>query len=433
MNNAGLIAKITGIRPHSNADTLSVGLVNYNEVIIKNGTYKEGDLVLYIPVDCQIGEKFAIANKLVKSEGGYLDNNKRNITALRLRGEKSNGLVLSLSSLEGLVNDVNSLKDGDDISELKGEVIVQKYIPLERKKQNEPRQQQSKKLKPEEKTLYPFFKEHLSTSHLTRNLHKFKIGDKINVTLKLHGTSQRVSNTLTLRRKKENWIQKLISKLMKKKPQYDKAYELTTGTRRVILKDFSQKQFYENNNFRKKWHDFFIGKLDEGITVYFEVVGYTEKGNPIMGRHSAEKFQDKEIRKKYGKNIVYSYGCKDGESDIYVYRITKISEDGFIKEFSDLEISEKCKEWGCKQVPLLDSFVYSGEDDIKRIIDLGDAECILFPEHPKEGVVARIDSSENQFDVYKYKSFVFCELEGIAKNSGVIDMEEAESLEAQEV
>ena len=99
------ITKITNLRKHSNADRLLVGECFGNNVIVSLNT-KEGDVGVYFPVDGKLDEKFATINDIVRRKdefgnpcGGYLDPDKRNITAIKLRGEKSDGLFLPLTCL----------------------------------------------------------------------------------------------------------------------------------------------------------------------------------------------------------------------------------------------------------------------------------------------------------------------------------------------
>lgn len=99
------ITTIKELRKHSNADRLQCATIFGNNVIV-DLTYKEGQRVIYFPTDGQLSEEFAIDNNLVRKKdesgnniGGYLDPDKRNITALKLRGEKSDGLVLPIEVL----------------------------------------------------------------------------------------------------------------------------------------------------------------------------------------------------------------------------------------------------------------------------------------------------------------------------------------------
>ena len=128
------ITTIKELRKHSNADRLQCATIFGNNVIV-DLTYKEGQRVIYFPVDGQLSEEFANDNNLVRKKdengnniGGYLDPDKRNITALKLRGEKSDGLVLPIEVLSKYT-DITKLTDGEQITMLDGHEICKKYIP----------------------------------------------------------------------------------------------------------------------------------------------------------------------------------------------------------------------------------------------------------------------------------------------------------------
>ena len=128
------ITTIKNIRKHSNADRLQCCEIFGNNVIV-DLSYNVGDKVIYFPTDGQLSEEFARENNLVRIKdengnnvGGYLEPDKRNIKALTLRGEKSDGLVLPIRVLEKYT-DVSKLNDGDQITVLDGHEICRKYIP----------------------------------------------------------------------------------------------------------------------------------------------------------------------------------------------------------------------------------------------------------------------------------------------------------------
>lgn len=90
---------------------------------------------MYFPTDGKLGLEFAQKNDLLRRKdengapaGGYLDPEKRNIKALKLRGEKSDGLFLPLSCLASFT-DIKKLQEGDTISVLNGITICEKYVP----------------------------------------------------------------------------------------------------------------------------------------------------------------------------------------------------------------------------------------------------------------------------------------------------------------
>lgn len=106
----GYITTIKEIRKHNNADRLQCCTIFGNNVIV-DMSYQVGDKVVYFPVDGQLSEEFANENNLVRKKdengnecGGYLDPKKRNIKAIGLRGEKSDGLVLPIEVLNKYTN-----------------------------------------------------------------------------------------------------------------------------------------------------------------------------------------------------------------------------------------------------------------------------------------------------------------------------------------
>lgn len=427
------ITRIKNLRKHNNADRLQVGECFGNYIIV-GLEIQEGDLGIYFPTDGKLGEEYATKNNLVRLKdadghsiegGGYLDPDKRHVTSLKLRGEKSDGLWMPIESLEKFC-DISKLKEGEMITVLDGTVICEKYIPFKKKNNNLPSQKDKKPV--EETESFPLFKEHSDTSQLAYNLGQFKPGDQCIVTLKLHGTSQRTSYTIKEEKKTGFW-----AKLFKLKPK--RLWDYVTGTRRVTLKTFDGG-FYGSNAFRKQWHDEFVGKLHKGETVYYEVVGYTENGGLIMSECNNELTKDKEFIKQWGKTTQFTYGCGVGQSDIYVYRMTMTNEDGYIVEYPWELVKLRCEQMGVKYCPELMSFTFGDlaktDDDLLTIANiLADGADPIGKTHIREGIIVRIDNKE-KFTAYKHKSFNFKVLEGITKaEADAPDMEEAESVEEE--
>ena len=128
------VTRIHNLRKHTNADRLLCGECFGNTVIVDLGTDPD-QLGVYFPTDGKLGLDFAQKNDLLRRKdengapaGGYLDPEKRNIKALKLRGEKSDGLFLPLSCLASFT-DIKKLQEGDTISVLNGITICEKYIP----------------------------------------------------------------------------------------------------------------------------------------------------------------------------------------------------------------------------------------------------------------------------------------------------------------
>jgi len=425
------ITDIRNVRKHSNADRLQVGECFGNQVVISLET-KESDLGVYFPTDTQLSEEYSTINNLLRKKddqgnnsGGYLNPQKRNIRALKLRKEISDGLFMPITSLESFTN-INKLKIGDCVDVIDGNLIAQKYVPIQKKKQQNNNSQNSKKKKLEDKISYPLFSEHKDTKQYAYNKHVFKEGDLITLSLKMHGTSARTSISKKITIVKGTLLNKLLIKLKLKQKKIE-LYETVSGSRRVVLKSF-EGGYYKNNDFRKKYHDYFDGKLMKGETIYYEVVGYTYEDSPIMSRCDNKKTQDKEFIKKYGKETVFSYGCLNGDNDIYAYRMTMTNDDGDVVEYPTWLIKQRCEQMNVKIVPIFESFFFTTLEDLEsKVNEYAKGGDPIGKTHIREGVIIRVENNIS-FQVYKHKSFNFKVLEGIIKDAGIVDIEEEESL-----
>ena len=466
------ITTLTNVRKHPNADRLFLAEVFGNTVCVSTDYY-EGEIGVYFPTDGQLSVEFAEQNNLVRKKdengnniGGYMDPDKRNVTAIRLRGEKSDGLFLPLSCLAYTGVNLDTLNVGDVINGVvNGHDICTKYIP----KTNEKPFHGStgNKTRKRKIPVAPLFAEHADTEQLAYNLSAFKAGDEIEITLKMHGTSQRTGYLPVLKGYKRTFLDRILRR--EGKPVYDWGY--VSGTRRVVL-DSYDGGFYGNNQFREQHSKVFEGKLNKGETVYYEVVGFTTNGTPIMGDASNKKLNDKEFIKQYGETTRFSYGCSPNgiqnkygnddlgafclaenvpQSDIYVYRMTMTNEDGFVVEYTPDFMRYRCEQMGVKCVPVfykgflpkqpygypteeqkemgyLSSGPISHGEYVKNVAELYyDGPDPVGKTHVREGVVVRI-LNRPKFAAYKHKNFSFKVLEGIAK----VDAEAPDLEEAQE-
>ena len=246
-------------------------------------------------------------------------------------------------------------------------------------------------------------------------------------------------------------------------PFYDWGY--VSGTRRTVLENYDGG-YQGSNEFSEQHSKFFEGKLLKSETVYYEVVGFTTSGAPIMASGNNAKLNDKEFVKQYGNTTVFSYGCVPfhqeyvGEnshaetapqSDVYVYRMTMTNEEGFGVEYTPDFMRYRCEQMGVKCVPVmwrgaipytvddLESSIpgarimmRDGEnagDWIKKVAEwYYDGPDPVGKTHTREGVVVRI-LNRPKFAAYKHKNFAFKCLEGLVKAEATEpDMEEAESI-----
>ena len=461
----GYVVKVTELRKHSNADRLQVATFFGNDTIV-DLSVKVGDIGVYFPVDLQLSAEYCAQNNLVRKKdengnnvGGFLDPEKRNIKAIKLRGEKSDGLYMPLSSftycyqkeLDDTANPevpVVNLSVGDQVTVVNGHDICKKYIP---KKQHRQGGYSAGNHTRKTKVPYaPLFAEHADTEQLAYNHGAFRAGDEVEITLKMHGTSQRTGYLPVLQPVKKTFWQKLL----KKDPDPVYAYDYVSGTRRVVMEDFEGgNSFYGSNEFREPHHKLFVGKLNKGETVYYEVVGFTHTGVPIMADGS-NKGLDEEFIKMYGETTRFSYGCEpDGlrvvetadmiegtniynetapQSDVYVYRMTMTNEDGFVVDYTPDFMRYRCEQMGVKTVQVFEKFTIPakckkpGEYVQAKAEKYYDGPDPVGKTHVREGVVCRI-LNRPKFCAYKHKNFPFKVIEGIVKDTALApDMEEAQ-------
>ena len=434
----GYIVKVEHLRKHTNADRLQIATFFGNDTIVGLDV-QPGQMGVYFPVDGQLSEEFCRVNDLVRRKdengnqcGGYLDPEKRNIKALKLRGEKSDGLFLPLVALSNFTT-VSDLKVGDTINVLNGQEICRKYIP----RRNTSYQTSVGKAKQAKKNFAPTFYEHIDTQQLAYNYGKFHAGDEVQLTLKMHGTSGRTGYLPLTKEIPQTFLDKILRRHRTKTE-----YGYVTGTRRVVLDATHTGGFYDDNSFRLAMAAKFDGKLHKGEVVYYEIVGFQgPNGQPIMSSVANSKIKDKAFSKQYGEQTVFSYGCDymhgyEDEApccDIYVYRMTMVNEDGDVVEYSPTQIKERCEQMGVHTVMEFETFIIpndvdAGEYVVRKVEQYFDGPDPIGKTHVREGVVARILNRSN-FAVYKHKNFSFKVLEGIAKDEATApDIEEAQEI-----
>ena len=451
------ITRLKNLHKHPNADRLQIGEC-FGNVVIVSMEYQDNQLGVYFPSDGRLSTEFAEANNLLRKKdengnniGGYMDPDKRNVTAIKLRGEKSDGLFLPLTSLSSF-GDIASLKEGDRIDNFNGHLICEKYIPKRNSRHGHV--SDGNRTRKKKVPTAPLFAEHADTEQLAYNLGAFKPGDEIEITLKMHGTSQRTGYLPVLKGYKRTLLDKILRR--DGKPLYDWGY--VSGTRRVVLDNYDGG-FYGSNEFREQHSKFFEGKLNKGETVYYEVVGFTDNDAPIMASGDNKKLNDKEFVKQYGQTTVFSYGCAPStswehenyqplpQSDIYVYRMTMTNEDGFVVEYTPDFMRYRCEQMGVKCVPVFGKATISSDrlhlvapdgydhdyligdgtvgDMVMRVAeDYYDGPDPVGKTHVREGVVVRI-VNRPKFCAYKAKNWYFKALEGIVKvEAEAPDMEE---------
>ena len=237
----------------------------------------------------------------------------------------------------------------------------------------------------------------------------------------MHGTSARTAHTLLNKSGNDSIMCRFLN-IFRKDKKHDgkvtKEWGYVSGTRRCVLNDFSGG-FYGNDEFRKQYHDYFVGKLHKGEEVYYEIVGWVNDATPIMGQGKVPK----EAQKQYGDIMTFDYGCERGKSDIYVYRMTCTNEDGDVVEYDPEYMRYRCEQMNVKTVPVFTRAIIPDNVVPTEYIDNLIAPYVDGPDpvgktHVREGVVIRIVNKPS-FTAFKEKNFLFKQITGIIKDSAI--------------
>jgi len=409
------VVKLENPRKHSNADRLQCWTIDY-QTVITDMSYQEGDIVIFIPALAQVNLEVLSKLNMFRHSNlnedttkiGYMEDNGR-IKALSLRGEKSEGIILPFDAVcRALVGHTQD-KIGDYINQyfdtIENKELCRKY-QIETREKGEP----NKQGQPKKKLIPEFFEFHYDTAKLAVNLHKFEPDDIIVITDKRHGTSG-VSGNIPVK-VNPNWIQRLFIwfNLIPNIPQFE--YKNVWSSRKVVKGvggNFGKEGYYSDDiwdivNSELK------PSIEEGITLYYEILGYLPSGKGIQGK--------------------YDYGCKAGEHRTEVYRITHTDTFGRVREFTWQQVKDYCQKYGLDTVH---EFYYG------NMINLYDSSTYTFMEYltenflekdcpyctnkvPAEGICVRLE--KNDYKAYKLKSFRFLKGESEQQDKGESNIED---------
>ena len=422
MSYSAIVARVY-TRPHPNADRLQLGTCLGGCTVIVGMETQDGEFGIYFESDGQLSEEYCKANDLVRRKdpvtgqaaGGYLEENRR-VRNLQLRGVRSDGLWMPLSSL-AFTGVRSEPKEGDTFVEWHGIPICQKYeTPATR---NRNAQANKSKKHPRGATL--FFPKHPDTPQLRHVLYGIPQPSIVYFTEKLHGTSMRFG------RPKEDILlsgwKRWVNKIAPLFPTQE--YTYLNGSRNVILEHTTGDGFYGTNDFRNKAVESL--ELRKGEMLFGELVGYVGGDTTIM---SSQPVKDEEAKKRYGATMTYTYGCVSNECRLYIYRIAQANDDGHFVELSWPQLKQRCRELGLNYVPEIPGspFFLASTDMLSALSDSAESYAqgpsLLDTRHIREGVVLRVES-EFGTQWIKHKSWLFKYLEGIEKDKpDSVDIEE---------
>ena len=418
MRYEAIVCRLHNVRVHPNADRLKLATAHGHQVVV-GLDHSEGELGLFFGPDGQLSEEYANANDLVsysdpvtgEKKGGYFAKNRR-VRSQKFRGEKSEGYFATIDSLS-FTGSPLLVTEGETFSEFGGVPICNKYFTPATLRAMKGGTKATKKVN-------ICFAEHVDTEKFKYYpINSISEDAILYFTEKVHGTSGRYGYVL-----EEEKLKRTLRDRILRRTRVATSYRYLNGTRRTTLVDGAEG-YYGDESFRRNATKGI--ELHKGEVLYFELVGYTTTGATIMADQDTTKLKDKEISKRYGKLMRYSYGCEPGQTRMFIYRITRVNEDGVAIDLSWPQVKQRAAELGLEVVPELSPPVVMGEllqPDL-YVEQLTEGVSILDSSHIREGVVVRIESS-NGTEFVKNKSFVFGLLEGYLKEADdYVDLEEA--------
>jgi len=217
-----MVEKIEKIIPHPNADRLEIAKVKGWTVVTGKGTFKDGEEVIYIPIDScltdELAEQYGVKN--------YLGSQNK-VKATRLRGIMSYGFIVK--------NDRN-FKLGENVAEV---LNITKYEPPIKITAGDAES-------PHEK----FFK-YTDIENIKNFPDVFKEGEEVVATEKIHGTNCRIGLIKT----DDEYTYMVGSHAVRRKLGNNSLYERPLESLKLFLEYISR-----NNN-------------DADVIVYCEIYG----------------------------------------------------------------------------------------------------------------------------------------------------------------
>lgn len=267
-NYLATICKIGEIYPIENADNLVKTVVNGYDIVVSKD-YKEGDIVVYFPVETAICEGYLSANNLydrsefernsnaeevktlllesedadeskrieiaakVKGMCGFFGKNGR-VRILKLRGQYSQGFIASVDSLVKYKSELSNVNwesiVGTQFNYIGNDEICWKYIPPIKETSHSSGnqslyQKRMKKLKKFDRIIDGQFALHYDTKMLSEHISELTPDDIVSISVKVHGCVER--NTIV---DTKEFGEKTIGDIVDNKIQCSiKSYNTETG------------------------------------------------------------------------------------------------------------------------------------------------------------------------------------------------------------
>lgn len=348
VNYLAKIVELTTFHNHPNPEVTKLKCTYVDGYNIIVGIDSEPGKYVYFPTSSQVNPDLLRFANLYRhgslnadpNQTGMFEDNGR-VKAIKLKGCTSEGFLLPADVLKNWILDSINIDISDllipntefDIFEHNGKDfwVNKKYVvPV---KSYHTHGSSIKKFHGDNRVIDTQFHKHYDTIIYRKDPNAISPDDIIHISSKWDGTSQ--ISAFVLCKTKLNFKQKIAKWLT----GYEfNQYDYLISSRNVVLNaEFESKAYYGTGDYSSRMaaHEVIKPHLVKGMTVYYEIVGYTNEGKAWM--------------KRGGKDM--DYGCTPSTTEyiegvnykIYIYRITLTNVDGIVHEFSPLEVQTWCK------------------------------------------------------------------------------------------
>lgn len=442
-NYCATIVKIERLVELPNCDRVQAAIVFGNSIIVSKDI-KRGDHMVFFPIECKLSHEYLSTNNLYRhaeknvdtSKFAFFEDNGR-VKCARFRGHKSEGFLMPVVSLVfalGLseydeIEVENALPVDSEFDKINNIEICQKYVVPTRNPQSQSGKEKNS-IKRISRLVENQMRLHGDTYNARKNVHNILPNDITLISNKIHGTSGVFAHLLV---KRKLGLLDRICKFFGANI-IETEYGYIRASRKVIKDQYLADPKNVGGGFYgyDLWED--VSKevnpcLEKGISLYMEIFGYTKTGGYIQ--------KD------------YDYRCEPTKYKFAIYRATSTNIDGCVLEMDWPRLKEYCSRYG---LPLVPEYYYGQAKDLFNIpvneewnekwlaqVEekyVNDKKCdICINDVPKEGVVIRVEKTDqpNEFIAYKSKNFKFLERETKLNDDGIIDMETEQSIEKIEI
>jgi hypothetical protein len=448
-NYLATICKIGELHPIEGADRLVRTVINGYDIVVSKD-HKEGDIVVYFPVESAICEGYLGANNLfersefernanakeiiklleeaensdeqkaaeiadkVKLMCGFFAKNGR-VRMLKLRGQYSMGFVASVDSL---VNYKPALRNtdwealvGTQFSHIGDDEICHKYVPPIKENNHVGTgkgiwAKRMKRLRRFDRLVPGQFEFHYDTKMLAEHISQIKPEDKVSITVKVHGTSAIFANILTKAPRYVNPVEREINKSIRKRTAKIKKYKAAHPVgMRHLDREVEMLKKHKVNTIRYTYGNVYSSRgtiknqyinatagsfydVDVWGCVNKVIAPYIEKGMTVYGEIVGyQEGSDKFIQKNH------DYGCAVGTWKFMPYRITMTNEEGDKTEWDVDKVDKWTRNLVKAHPELADKIMFLNILFIGKMKDL--YPDINTEEHWHENVLERLKNDKN--------------------------------------